>query len=124
MKQLAAARGFPQEIQDDLAFVLQQLGVINGVRNAVVHYGAASGGKGKAIVSNALKAKGEPTEFPISPDLLDLMYWDLRKITAHLYIRHLKRRPADATVASRVMKSNWQYKHSPRPKARSRNLAS
>ncbi|MBW0006043.1 MAG: hypothetical protein JO216_21445 [Hyphomicrobiales bacterium] len=123
IRQLAAVRGLPKYLQDDLTLVLQQLGVIIGVRNALLHYGVTSVVQGKAIVSNALKAKGEPKLFPISPELLDQMYWDLRKILVHLYFRHLKYAPSDKGLVSRIMGAEWQYKHSLMPKSRSKERA-
>ena len=47
--------------------------------------------EGKGRVSNAWKAKAEPTEFPISADALLNMEADLRKIIAHLEYRHFWR---------------------------------
>src|SRR5215207_2080726 len=91
IKQMAAVAGVSQELQDDLSDVLQQLGVINGVRNKVLHYGAESVAEGNAIVSDALKAKGEPERFPISPTSLGQMTADLTKIVAHLDQNHVRR---------------------------------
>jgi hypothetical protein len=120
IKQLAEATSAPESAKEGLGYVLQQLGIVNTVRNYVVHYGATSIAEGPAVVSNALKAKGEPTVFPISPALLDQMTADLRKITFHLNYRHLGRpRPKSAEVQNTldgVLNSPWQYKHpAPQP---------
>jgi hypothetical protein len=122
IKQLAEATSAPQELRDDLVDVLQQVGIINHVRNYVLHYGATSVAEGNAIVSDVLKAKGQPTEFPISPTALDNMTTDLRKITFHLNYRHLGR-PVPRGELGRdalgnVLLSPWQYKHPAPPKAR------
>ncbi|MEJ0075358.1 MAG: hypothetical protein WDO17_07900 [Alphaproteobacteria bacterium] len=57
----------------------------------MLHYGATGVAEGNAIVSDALKAKGEPHVFPISPELLEAMRDDLNKIIMHLAYRHLGR---------------------------------
>lgn len=115
IKQLAETTGAPQDVLNDLKDVLQQIGIINGVRNAILHYGATSVAEGRAIVSDALKAKGQPTEFPISPTALDDMTVDLHKIIVHLGYRHLKR-PAPLgqfgrDVLSALLNAPWRYKH-------------
>jgi hypothetical protein len=120
IKQLSEATDTPKETRDDLTYVLQQLGIINGVRNFVLHYGAESVADGNAIVSNALKAKGEPTSFPISPTRLDQMTADLRKIISHLNYRHLKRKSTGNDHwddVRNVHYETWQYKHPVPPKA-------
>src|SRR5690606_18894907 len=85
-RQIAEATGVSQELRDDLDDVLRHLTDINKVRNHVLHYGAEpeSVAQGRAIVSDALRAKGEPTTFPISPTILSDMTSDLHKIIAHL----------------------------------------
>jgi hypothetical protein len=118
IKQIAEATRAPKEALDDLEDVLQQLGIINGVRNLILHYGAESVAEGNAIVSNALKAKGEPTSFPISPTTLDQMTADCRKIVSHLNYRHLKQSPlSDLGISDlgNVFYATWQYKHPSQP---------
>jgi hypothetical protein len=115
IKQLAAASNADKELRDDLEGVLQQLGIINGVRNKVIHYGAESVAEGDAIVSDALKAKGEPDRFPISPPILDQMTADLTKIAAHLNEIHLKRH-SGLTILGNPIHSAWRYKHPLPPK--------
>jgi hypothetical protein len=118
IKQVAAATGTPKELCDDLEDVLQQLGIINSARNSLLHYGAEpeSVAKGNAIVSDALRAKGEPTTFPISPTLLTQMTSDLHKIIGHLDLRHLGRAER-YTVLGNPTLGAWQYKH-PVPQSR------
>jgi hypothetical protein len=127
IKQLAAATATTDQ-RADLENVLQQLGIINGVRNAGVHYGATSVAEGRAVVSNALRAKNEPVEFPISPKALDHMTVDLRKITFHLNYNHLGRpRPGGAlgqTSLDGILRAPWRYKHPAPPKAQSKRAAS
>jgi hypothetical protein len=115
IKQIAKATNAAEEKRSDLEDVLQQFGIITGVRNDILHYGATSVAEGSAIVSNALKAKGEPSFFPISPDTLGAMTTDLRKIAMHLNYRHLGRpwpRSALGRMAlDEVLRSPWLYKH-------------
>ncbi len=108
IKQLAAVTNATQEIKDDLENVLQQLGIINGVRNHILHYGATSVAEGRAIVSNAFKAKGEPKSFPISPTDLNHMTDDLTKIAAHLNEIHLGK-PSEHTILGNPMNTPWRY---------------
>lgn len=123
IKQLAHATEATQELRDDLEDVLQHLGVVNGVRNAILHYGAEpeSVAKGKAIVSDALRAKGQPSTFPISPTSLNDMISDLYKIIGHLDLRHLGR-TKDYTFLGDPTFGAWQYKR-PSPQHKSSKKA-
>jgi hypothetical protein len=127
IKQLAEATKVPKEPRDDLEYVLQQLGIISGARNMILHYGATSVAEGRGIVSDVLRAKGEPTVFPISPTALDQMTEDLRKISTHLNYRHLGRpMPRSALVQSAlqgIFDSPWKYKHPVPSKARNKKTA-
>ena len=120
IKQLAEATNAPQDKRDDLAYVLQQLGIVSGVRNQILHYGASGVAEGNAMVSDALRAKGEPNVFPISPELLSDMRADLSKIIIHLAYRHLgrpmPRGEIGRTLIDAVLKHPWQYKHPTTPK--------
>lgn len=124
IKQLAKAANVIQDLQDDLQFVLQQVGDINTARNFILHYGAESVAEGNAIVSNVLKAKGEPTSFPISPTILDQMTSDIGKIIIHLNHQHLRQLiPGEFLVKGAlydVLHAPWQYKHPVQPKERSK----
>lgn len=124
IKQLAYATGVSQELRDDLEDVIQQLGIINGVRNDILHYGANFVAEGQGKVSNALKAKGDPSSFPITPKALYLMTADLNKIAFHLNYKHLNQdRPQRRLNALRldvedVLRSSWLYKHPPQTNKR------
>lgn len=114
IKQLAVATGASEELLRDLDDILQQLGIINKLRNHVVHFGATGIAEGSGSTSNALKAKGEPLVFPISPTVLEEGYSDLRKITFHLGYKHLGRPPPKSLMGQSaleiVLQSSWKYK--------------
>ena len=114
IKAVAKATNTNDETLADLENVLQQFGIIRSIRNDILHYGANFIAEGRGLVSNAWKAKAEPTEFPISADAL-LMERDLRKIIAHFGYRHLGRaRPKSAfghKILDDTLHSPWQYKH-------------
>jgi len=116
IKQLALATGASKVLRDDLEDVLQQLGIINGARNAILHYGTEpeSVAKGKAIVSDALRAKAQPTTFPISPTVLNEMISDLYKIIGHLNLRHLGRTKGYTILGDPTL-DTWRYKHPSQP---------
>jgi hypothetical protein len=126
IKQIAEATNASQELRDDLTYIFDQLGIINGNRNHIVHYGAKSIAEGNGLVSNAFKAKGEPREFPVSPTALDDMTADLRKISFHLRYKHYSggelhthSNPDGAEVLNDVLRAPWRYKHPPQTKSRS-----
>jgi hypothetical protein len=124
VKQLAEVADAAADLKADLIDVFQQLGIINGVRNAILHYGANSIAEGAGIVSDAQKAKGEPREFPISPQDLHEMTEDLKKIAIHLRYRHLGQ-PAPLgdfgkKTLDKVLLRPWQYKYPGPPKAPSK----
>jgi hypothetical protein len=121
IKQVAKVYEVDTALQNDLEVVFQQLGIINGVRNDVLHYGAAFVAEGKGIVSDALKAKGEPYVFPISPTALDQMTADLDKIIAHLKTVHLGDH-ADYTILGNPVHSPWRYKHPVPPRTPSKKV--
>ena len=111
IKQLVEATGASEERRNDLQDVLQQLGIINGVRNAILHYGTEpeSIAEGSAIVSDAIRAKGQPSTFPISPTYLNEMIEDLYKIIGHLNIRHLGK-TRGYTILGDPTLGAWRYK--------------
>ena len=127
IKQLAETTGAPTDLQTDLAEVLQQASIINKVRNDILHYGANFVAEGAATVSNFIRAKGEPSSFPISPDLLADMTKDLSKIWSHLEYLHLMPSKSfidetckeDIAVISEALSQiPWRYKHPAQPKER------
>lgn len=119
IKELAQATGSAPELREDLTSVLKQLGIITEVRNSVLHNGAKSVAEGQGLVSNALRAKKVPMEFPISPEALDKMTSDLRLIAVHLNYRHLGRaKPRSeyaADVLDEALQSPWNYEHVSKP---------
>lgn len=127
IKQLAAATGTPKELLDDLEYILQQLAIINGNRNHIVHYGASAIAEGQGFVTNAFKAKGEPVTFPISPIALEEMTHDLRKISFHLRYRHYSgahvRNGPGQEILQEVLRVPWRYKHPPQPKGSAKKAA-
>lgn len=122
IKQIAKVSNVDSALQGDLEDIFQQLGIINGVRNDVLHYGAEFVAEGNAIVSDALKAKGEPYVFPISPTALDQMTTDLDKIIAHLKTLHLGDSHA-YTILGNPMHSAWRYKHPVPPRTPTKKAA-
>jgi hypothetical protein len=112
IKQFATVAGASKDKRDDLENVFQQLGIINGVRNHLLHFGATTVAEGQAIVSNALKAKRDPTVYFVSPEELAKMTDDLWKIVAHLNYLHLGRPiPKDDNLdGALVLRFPWRYK--------------
>jgi len=126
IKAVARATNASNEKLADLENVIQQFGIIRGIRNDILHYGAKFIAEGKGLVSNAWKAKAEPIEFPISADALLYMEMDLRKIIAHLGYRHLGRpRPKSAfgqKILDDTLHSPWRYKHPSPLKSKTKKL--
>lgn len=117
IKQIAKATGHPQEVLDDLDDIFNQLGIINGARNHILHYGANMVAEGKGYVSNDQRAKGEPVVYPISPDLLNDMRHDLERVLRRLYYDHLGYSgPRDAEglrIPDPYWHAPWRYKFRP-----------
>jgi hypothetical protein len=130
IKQIAEATKVAKALRNDLKDIFDQLGIISGNRNHIVHYGAQSIAEGKGMVSNAFKAKGDPKEFPISPIALEEMTTDLRKISFHLrYVHysgshlHMRSQAGDLDKLNEILLSPWRYKHPPQKKSQSRKGA-
>ena len=117
IKQIAAAINAPKEKRDDLELVLQQLWILNGVRDAILHYGATAIAEGRGMVSDAWKAKAEPKEFPISDAALAEMADDARKVIAHLTFHHLGPPGAPDAFLEQVLQRPWRYKYPSPPKS-------
>jgi hypothetical protein len=118
IKQLAEATNVAYDLQIDLKYVFDQLGIITVVRNDIVHYGANSIAEGSGLVSNAFKAKKEPKEFPISPASLDDMTSDLLKVSFHLRYKHYSgghlhthANHAGAEKLNEILQAPWRYKY-------------
>jgi hypothetical protein len=108
---------------NDAEPIFQHLAVINGRRNNILHHGAISVAEGFGIVTNANIAHTQErgTKFPISPDILDNMTADLRKIMIHLYTRHAGRPPllgAHPEIDA-LLRASWRYTQQPSPPAES-----
>ena len=120
IKQIADAINAPKYKRDDLELVLQQLCILNGVRDHILHYGATAIAEGRGTVSNAWKAKAEPKEFQISDIALAEMADDARKIIAHLD-RHLglppPARASDISSLEQVLQRPWRYKYPSVPRS-------
>lgn len=113
---LADAGVMSKEDWADLEPTLQQLGIINGRRNEILHYGAESVAEGRAFVTNALVALTEDrlTSFVISPAILDDMAADLNKIIIHMLTRHAGRPQLRAKASldgvAALLREPWRYK--------------
>ena len=130
IKQIADATNVSKTFRDDLKYIFDQLGIINGNRNHIVHCGAQSIAEGKGIVSNAFKAKGDPKEFPISPTALDDMTSDLRKISFHLRYRHYSGaylqphiNPEGFETLNDILNAPWRYKSPPQMQSHSQGAS-
>jgi len=128
IKTIAKAVNASADHQADLEDVFQQFGVIRGARNDILHYGATGIAEGRAMVSNAWKAKAEPTVFPISALALSDMTEDCRKIILHLGYGHLGRplpkSDAGKILLVNVLKGPWRYKHPTRPPSKTKKWKS
>jgi hypothetical protein len=107
---------------NDAKPLFQHLGEINGRRNGILHYGAISVAEGLGRVTNANIAHTPQriAEFPISPEILDDMTADLRKIMLHLLTRHAGR-PALRGVhpeLDAILRASWRYTQQPSPPPR------
>jgi hypothetical protein len=103
--------------------IFQQLGIINGCRNDILHHGAISIAEGDGLVTNAGMAhmRERIVGFPISAEILDGMTADLRKIIAHLHIAHMGRPPLRGghPGLDAILRAPWQYKQQSKPLAES-----
>jgi hypothetical protein len=108
----------------DLEYVFNQLSVINGCRNELLHQGADLLDGDEGIVTNteyALTPK-RIKEFPISYKILHNMFMDLQKISIHLRVRHMGGPPWDRASDEdvlRFLRSSWRYKRPPGPQVES-----
>jgi hypothetical protein len=93
--------------------VLRQLGIINKVRNLILHYGTDNIAEGRGLVSNAKRALTieRVTPYPISPQILKDMTEDLSKIYLHLAVRHMGRQPLRGKhpYLEKVLAASWRY---------------
>jgi hypothetical protein len=93
--------------------VLQQVRLINEIRNAILHYGAKGIYEGRALVADALRAlTPEKTKtYLISPEILADLNYDCQKIYRHLIVRHSGRAPlrGEHPALEGVLASAWRY---------------
>jgi hypothetical protein len=99
----------------DLEPTKQQLNIISGQRNELLHYGShITPGREERIVTNAMMALTEEriTSFPISPKILGQMTADLHKITLHFHVRHMghSEMVRKNLALDKILHSAWQYK--------------
>jgi hypothetical protein len=104
--------------------IVDQLKLITGRRNDILHHGATDVAQGGGLVTNeALALTTERIQsFPISPEILDDMTADLRKINAHFLTRHLGR-PAlrgEHPALDAVLTASWRYKQPEQAESRPR----
>jgi hypothetical protein len=102
------------EARKELTYLFKRLDLINTIRNDIVHYGARFSG-GEAIVSTALKAHTQQRvrETTVSPEILDDLTYDLRKIVAHLSIHRARHKMPDRILAPdflAVLRAPWRYR--------------
>jgi hypothetical protein len=109
----------------ELGDILQHLRDINNARNNILHYGARAIAEGRGFVTNALTRSSErAVRFQISPEILENMTTDLRKIITYLHLRHMGRPPPHESTQKMLLSAlpaTWLYKHQPqseRPKRR------
>lgn len=121
LSRLHEAKAMSDEDWVSVEPILQHLNEINGCRNEILHHGALTVAEGDGLVTNAAMALtvDRVTGFPISPDILADMTFDLRKIILHLYVRHLGRPPlrGDHPELQATLHAPWRYTRKPEPLA-------
>jgi hypothetical protein len=126
LKRLADAGIINAEDWAELSPIIDQLRVISEKRNEILHYGAEDVAEGCAYVTNALLALTEDrtTSFPISPEILDHMTYDLRKILIHLVRRHMGRPEprGQHDEMDAILRAAWRYKPPQQSQNRSRQV--
>ena len=102
------------EIKQRLERPFAQLGVVNGVRNHIIHWGARHDGKGGLLVSNAFQnpAESRLNEFRVSSDDVKHMTADLFRISALLLLEELPVFPPEI-LSDRFLRGPWSYKPPP-----------
>jgi hypothetical protein len=94
--------------------IVDQLRLVTSRRNDILHHGATDVAQGGGLVTNeALALTAERIQsFPISPEILDDMTADLRKINAHFLTRHMGRPALRGTHPELdvVLTASWRYK--------------
>lgn len=113
MKRLMDARNIDSAKREDLEFAFQQLSIITGARNDLLHFGAVDVPSGAILVTNVLRAHlpERVTAFPVSKEILDNMTVDLEKILIHLRQHHMGLRPIKRKAVQEILQLPWLYKH-------------
>ena len=105
----------------DIEPILLHAAAINGRRNDIFHHGATAIASGQGLVTNASMALTESriNDFPISPELLDDMTADLKKILLHFHIGHMGRPPlcGKHDNVDEILRAPWRHKLQPKPRA-------
>jgi len=129
MRRLVETGDVQQSDWVDLEPTLQQFNLINGTRDAILHYGAQAKSDGERYVTNALKAhtRQKIRAFSISAEILADMTHDVRKIIVHLHTRHMGRPPLRGTLnldaVAKILRAPWRYKQPPSHRAKDRKPA-
>jgi hypothetical protein len=101
--------------------VFQQLGIINGIRNNMVHWGASDAGNDDFRVTNSFYAAtpDRVTEFSVSLIELNAMMADLMKIDVHLgWEAAIEKSEINEHIERALrptLEAAWLYKQRPRP---------
>jgi hypothetical protein len=118
INRIADAQKWSKERKREFEYVFSQLGMINKLRNELLHYGSQLEGPDKWLVTNEFFAhtpeKVQPTR--LSPAILDAATHDLGKIGAHIFLwvggetilSHVSNEQRDAFLE--VLNSAWLYK--------------
>jgi hypothetical protein len=98
----------------ELAYMFDQLGLINGVRNVVIHHSSFVTSDQGRIASTIAKAHAPRSirEVQVSPAILDAMTADLKKIGFHMVaqLNWPKETLAQRTLKEPLLGLAWQYK--------------
>ena len=120
-KQVFGANEFEKDIEKWLTYIFDQLGIINGIRNHIVHHGVvATTDFSKPVVSNRLRARAasQVKEIEISPADLEALNSDLGGIIAMLPAVSIailsgpspKAAEAFAMLEETKKRNAWRYK--------------
>ena len=109
--------------------VFQQLGIINGIRNNIVHWGAREDGDELIVTNHYLASTPDRVQrFPISARDLHLMIIDLIKIRMHIGWEEMTLKgeavnPQLAeTLFSQILSAAWRYKQPQRSSPKAQRL--
>jgi len=112
---------YPTDNADELRSLFDQLAIINGIRNLIVHYGAKPDELEELVTSNEYMAltADRVRKATVSPKALRRMTDDLLKIHAHL-VMHLTPEAVSGDPlkwCQKMMRQPWRYiPPAPKPK--------